>query len=134
MLVLPKGYWIPGPLENPRERFIYCLTFQSHFCFRSIWVVSAEHCEVLVSSKPPKTDLILFFFQKQDTMFIPTFLMEQGPLPIISPSTASIQREDVLEYPLFLDEHRAFPICYLSRDTSPSLVSTCSQPPFVIWK
>lgn len=100
--------------------------------YQSTWVDSTEHCKVLASSHPCKLE---FYFAKIGlNIYSNLFYGTKVPLLIMSPNKASIQREDVLEYPLFLDEYRAFPICYLSVDTSPSLVSTCSQPPFIIWK
>lgn len=92
--------------------------------YQSIWVVSTEHRNSLTSSHPYKLE---FYFAKIGQSFYSS--LSHGmevPLPIISPNKASIQREDVLEYPLYLDDYRAFPICSSSTDTSPSLVSTCS--------
>lgn len=94
--------------------------------------VCTECYNVLVSSQSCKLE---FYFAKiGQNIYSSLSHGTEAPLLLTSPNRASVQRENVLEYPLFLDECRAFPICHLSTDKSPSLVSTCSQPPFVIWK
>lgn len=118
---------------SPQARLLVLGFFFSETLFRSfIWVVSTEPCKVLASSHTRKSE---FYFAKMGQN-VDSSLSHgtEVPLLIISPNRAFTQREDVLEYPLFLDEYRASPICHLSTDTSPSLMSTCSQPPFVTWK
>lgn len=100
--------------------------------YQSIWFVSAEDHSVLVSSQLCKLES--YFVKIGQNVGSSLSCGTEVPLLLTSPNRASIQRENVLEYPLFLEVHRAFPICHLSVDMSPSLVSTHSQPPFVTWK
>lgn len=131
-----SSLWVTGPLWGIQSKKIYfLLELSCSFLFQkyqSNLVVCTECYDVLVSSQSCKLE---FYFAKiGQNIYSSLSHGTEVPLLLTSPNRASVQRENVLEYPLFLDECRAFPICHLSTDKSPSLVSTCSQPPFVIWK
>lgn len=134
----PCPHWrdrITGCWEHSEQDLHPTSAWGAHFLlqkYQSIWFVSAEDHSVLVS--PQLCKLESYFVNIGQNVGSSPSCGTEVPLLLTSPNRASIQRENVLEYPLFLEVHRAFPICHLSVDMSPSLVSTHSQPPFVTWK